>query len=156
MSNWFGFAQLCMQQLKSRETALARTSLESLLRLVWVYMIRVKGEKPNETNQKLQAIVQSVFPRGSKIVNPKDLPAGVYVKIIQYIAYEKLDFAMKECVYELLGIDMSYINEAAGGGGQQQQGGEQQQLHQQQGGLLGQGDMNGGQLLGKLDLRELI
>ncbi len=151
MNNWFSFAQLCIQQLKSRETALAKVSLESLLRLVWVYMIRVKGEKPNETNQKLQTIVQSIFPRGSKIVNPKELPAGIFVKIIQYIAYEKLDFAMKECVYELLGIDMSYINEGTGGGGGGQlQGGEQE------GGIMGQADINGVQLLGELILEKCL
>lgn len=111
MNNWFTFAQLCMQQLKSRELALARVSLEALLRLVWVYMIRVKGEKPHETNQRLFAITQSIFPRGSKIVNPKDMPVNIYVKIIQYIAYEKLDFAMKEIIYELLSIDTNFISE---------------------------------------------
>jgi hypothetical protein len=83
MNNWFPFAQLCTQQLKSRETALSRVSLEALLRLVWVYMIRVKGEKPNETHQRLSAILQSIFPRGSKIVNPKVKEILNYGKIIR-------------------------------------------------------------------------
>lgn len=109
MNNWFSFAQLCIQQLKSRETA--RISLESILRLVWVYMIRIKGEKPNETNQRLQTIIQSIFPKGSKFVSPKEMPSNIFVKIIQYIAYEKLDFAMKEIIYELLSIDSNYMNE---------------------------------------------
>ena len=37
----------------------------------------------------------------------------IYVKIIQYIAYEKLDFAMKEIIYELLSIDTNFISELA-------------------------------------------
>ena len=35
------------------------------------------------------------------------MPANIFIKIIQYIAYEKLDFAMKEVVYELLSIDVN-------------------------------------------------
>ena len=40
------------------------------------------------------------------------MPANIFIKIIQYIAYEKLDFAMKEVIYELLSIDVnsSYVN----------------------------------------------
>ena len=54
LTYWFAFAQLCVQQLKSKEAVVARLALESLLRLVWVYMIRVRGEKASETNQRLQ------------------------------------------------------------------------------------------------------
>jgi hypothetical protein len=107
LNNWFQFAQLCMQQFKSKETSLNRIALEAILRLIWVYMIRVKGEKSSETNQRLQAIVQNLFPKGSKLVIPKDMPAGIFIKITQFIAYEKLDFAMKEIVYELLSIDVN-------------------------------------------------
>jgi hypothetical protein len=53
---WFTFAQLCVQQLKSKEAVIARLALESLLRLVWVYIIRLRGERTNETNQRLQVI----------------------------------------------------------------------------------------------------
>ena len=49
--------------------------------------------------------MQALFPKGSKLVNPKDTPLHYYVKLIGYIGYERLDFAMKEIVYELLGID---------------------------------------------------
>lgn len=96
-----------MQQFKTKEQALARLSLEAILRLVWVYMIRIKGEKSSDTNQRLNAIVQSIFPRGTKLVIPKEMPANLYVKIIHFIAYEKLDFAMKEIIYELLSIDVN-------------------------------------------------
>ena len=40
---WFPFAQLCLQQFKAKEQTLTRISLESILRLVWVYMVRIKG-----------------------------------------------------------------------------------------------------------------
>lgn len=43
LSYWFQFAQLCLQQFKVKEQTLTRISLESILRLVWVYMIRIKG-----------------------------------------------------------------------------------------------------------------
>jgi len=77
LNNWFPFAQLCLQQLKSKEQTLTRISLEAILRLVWVYMIRIKGEKSNETNQRLLAIVQCLFPKGNKYVNPKEMPAKI-------------------------------------------------------------------------------
>ncbi|CAF0877343.1 unnamed protein product [Brachionus calyciflorus] len=107
LNYWFPLAQLCFQQFKSKETTLSRIALESILRLVWVYMIRIKGEKSSDTNQRLNAIIQSIFPKGTKIVIPKEMPANIYVKIISYIAYEKLDYAMKEIIYELLSIDTS-------------------------------------------------
>lgn len=110
LNNWFQFAQLCMQQFKSRETSLNRVALEAIVRLIWVYMIRIKGEKSNETNQRLQTIIQNIFPKSNKLVNPKDMPPGMFIKIVQFIAYEKLDFAMKEIIYELLSIDVNSVN----------------------------------------------
>jgi hypothetical protein len=107
LNNWFQFTQLCLQQLKSRETQLARVALESVVRLVWIYMVRVRGEKSSETNQRLQTIVQILFPKGTKMVNPKEMPANIFVKLISYVAFERLDFAMKEMVYELLSIDVN-------------------------------------------------
>lgn len=35
------------------------------------------------------------------------MPSNIFIKIIQYIAYEKLDFAMKEVIFELLSIDVN-------------------------------------------------
>lgn len=42
--------------------------------------------------------------RGSKSVVPRDTPLNIFVKIIQFIAQERLDFAMKEIVFELLWV----------------------------------------------------
>lgn len=35
---------------------------------------------------------------------PRDTPLNIFVKIIQFIAQERLDFAMKEIVFELLWV----------------------------------------------------
>lgn len=78
------------------------TALESLYRLLWVYMIRIKCESNQATHSRLQSIVNSLFPRGSKAVVPRDMPLNIFVKIIQFIAQERLDFAMREIVFELL------------------------------------------------------
>lgn len=77
---------------------------ESLYRLLWVYMIRIKCESNQATQSRLQSIVNSLFPKGSKAVVPRDTPLNIFVKIIQFIAQERLDFAMKEIVFDLLSV----------------------------------------------------
>ena len=78
--------------------------IESLYRLLWVYMIRIKCESNNVTQSRLQSIVNSLFPKGSKSIVPRDAPLNIFVKIIQFIAQEKLDFAMREIVFDLLSV----------------------------------------------------
>ena len=53
---------------------------------------------------RLQSIVNSLFPKGSKAVVPRDTPLNIFVKIIQFIAQEKLDFSMREIVFDLLSV----------------------------------------------------
>ena len=67
-------------------------------------MIRIKCESNNVTQSRLQSIVNSLFPKGSKAVVPRDAPLNIFVKIIQFIAQEKLDFAMREIVFDLLSV----------------------------------------------------
>ena len=55
---------MCLQHLKNRDTKMARVALESLYRLLWVYMIRIKCESNNVTQSRLQSIVNSLFPKG--------------------------------------------------------------------------------------------
>lgn len=95
---------MCLQQLKNKDSKMARVALESLFRLLWVYMIRIKCESNNVTQSRLQSIVNSLFPKGSKAVVPRDAPHFIFVKIIQFIAQEKLDFAMREIVFDLLSV----------------------------------------------------
>ena len=33
---------------------------------------------------------------------PKDMPLNIFIKIIQFIAQERLDFAMREIIFDLL------------------------------------------------------
>lgn len=65
-------------------------------------MIRIKCESNAATHSRLQSIVNSLFPKGSKAVVPRDTPLNIFVKIIQFIAQERLEFAMREIVFELL------------------------------------------------------
>lgn len=49
-------------------------------------MVRIKCESNSVTHSRLQSIVSSLFPKGSKVVTPKDVPLNYFVKIIQFIA----------------------------------------------------------------------
>ncbi|XP_042872601.1 protein furry-like isoform X6 [Penaeus japonicus] len=104
LSNWHYFLAMCLQHLKNRDPKMSRVALESLYRLLWVYMIRIKCESNSATHSRLASIVNSLFPKGSKGVVPRDTPLNIFVKIIQFIAQERLDFAMREIVFDLLSV----------------------------------------------------
>ncbi|KAF2357084.1 Cell morphogenesis protein N-terminal [Trinorchestia longiramus] len=104
LSNWHYFLTMCLQHLKNRDPKMARVALESLYRLLWVYMIRIKCESNSATHSRLASIVNSLFPKGSKTVVPRDTPLNIFVKIIQFIAQERLDFAMRDIVFDLLSV----------------------------------------------------
>ncbi|XP_034024286.1 protein furry homolog [Thalassophryne amazonica] len=102
LSKWHIFLHSCLSNLKSRDPKMARVALESLYRLLWVYMIRIKCESNTATQSRLNTIVTTLFPKGSRSVVPRDMPMNIFVKIIQFIAQERLDFAMKEIIFDLL------------------------------------------------------
>ncbi|KPJ10316.1 Protein furry [Papilio machaon] len=102
LANWHCFLAMCLSHLKNRDPKMCRVALEALYRLLWVYMIRIKCESNSATHSRLQSIVNSLFPKGSKGVVPRDTPLNIFVKIIQFIAQERLDFAMREIVFDLL------------------------------------------------------
>ncbi|KAL5012719.1 hypothetical protein ScPMuIL_011270 [Solemya velum] len=104
LNNWPYFLTMCLSQLRHKDLKTSRVALESLYRLLWVYMIRIKCESNTATNSRLQSIVNSLFPKGSKMVTPRDTPLNIFVKIIQFIAKERLDFAMKEIIFDLLSV----------------------------------------------------
>ncbi|CAH2001764.1 unnamed protein product [Acanthoscelides obtectus] len=104
LQNWHYFLAMCLSHLKNRDPKMSRVALESLYRLLWVYMIRIKCESNSATQSRLQSIVNSLFPKGSKGVVPRDTPLNIFVKIIQFIAQERLDFAMREIVFDLLSV----------------------------------------------------
>ncbi|CAN9511620.1 unnamed protein product [Ophioblennius macclurei] len=102
LNRWHVFLNNCLSNLKSRDPKMARVALESLYRLLWVYMIRIKCESNTATQGRLNTIVVTLFPKGSRSVVPRDMPLNIFVKIIQFIAQERLDFAMKEIIFDLL------------------------------------------------------
>ncbi|XP_060682111.1 protein furry homolog isoform X1 [Hemiscyllium ocellatum] len=104
---WHIFLNNCLSNLKNKDPKMARVALESLYRLLWVYMIRIKCESNNVTQSRLGSITTTLFPKGSRSVVPRDMPLNIFVKIIQFIAQERLDFAMKEIIFDLLSVGKS-------------------------------------------------
>ncbi|XP_018654082.1 putative heat containing protein [Schistosoma mansoni] len=105
LNNWTNFLSICLSHLKNRTSKVALVSLQSLSCILWVYIVRIKGEKHTETQTKLHTIINSLFPKNQKIILPKDAPINIFVRIIQFIAHEKLEFAMKEVIIERLGVN---------------------------------------------------
>uniref|UniRef100_A0A1A8VFK9 Furry homolog-like n=1 Tax=Nothobranchius furzeri TaxID=105023 RepID=A0A1A8VFK9_NOTFU len=108
LNNWHIFLQNCLSHLKNKDPKMSRVALESLYRLLWVYIIRIKCESNTVTQSRLLSIVSALFPKGSRSVVPRDTPLNIFVKIIQFIAQERLDFAMKEIIYDLLSVGKSH------------------------------------------------
>uniref|UniRef100_A0A8D3E9S0 FRY microtubule binding protein n=1 Tax=Scophthalmus maximus TaxID=52904 RepID=A0A8D3E9S0_SCOMX len=104
LSRWHIFLTNCLSNLKNKDPKMARVALESLYRLLWVYMIRIKCESNTGTQSRLTSITSTLFPKGSRSVVPRDMPLNIFVKIIQFIAQERLDFAMKEIIFDLLSV----------------------------------------------------
>uniref|UniRef100_A0A8C2ZLT4 FRY microtubule binding protein n=1 Tax=Cyclopterus lumpus TaxID=8103 RepID=A0A8C2ZLT4_CYCLU len=108
LNRWHVFLNNCLSNLKvtqsgnQQDPKMARVALESLYRLLWVYMIRIKCESNTATQGRLNTIITTLLPKGSRSVVPRDMPLNIFVKIIQFIAQERLDFAMREIIFDLL------------------------------------------------------
>ncbi|KAI6200883.1 Protein furry-like protein-like [Aphelenchoides besseyi] len=105
LNNWVQFLNLTLANLKNKDMKMSRVALESLYRLLWVYTIRINCEGNTATRSRLESICSSLFPKGNRNVIPKDSPIIIFVKIIHFIAYQKLDFAFKEIIFDLLGCN---------------------------------------------------
>ena len=110
LNNWPYFLTVILSHLKDKDPKMCRVALESLYRLVWVYMVRIKCESNTATTSRLQSIVSSLFPKGNKGCVPRDAPLNIFVKIIQFIGQERLDFAMREIIFDLLSVGRSIKN----------------------------------------------
>ncbi|MGH0150848.1 UNVERIFIED_CONTAM: hypothetical protein FKN15_019280 [Acipenser sinensis] len=89
------------QELQRRKTTQLSSSLQA------------SPQAPGQTTgvagaRRLLNIVSALFPKGSRSVVPRDTPLNIFVKIIQFIAQERLDFAMKEIIYDLLCVGKSH------------------------------------------------
>lgn len=62
-----------------------------------VYVIRNNCEGNTTTRNRLESICNSLFPKGNRAIIPRDAPLNIFVKIIHFIAQQKLDFAFKAC-----------------------------------------------------------
>ncbi|KAF7482332.1 Hypothetical predicted protein [Marmota monax] len=101
------FVEILIPVAANKDPKMSRVALESLYRLLWVYVIRIKCESNTVTQSRLMSIVSALFPKGSRSVVPRDTPLNIFVKIIQFIAQERLDFAMKEIIFDLLSVGKS-------------------------------------------------
>eukprot|EP00794_Sanderia_malayensis_P007422 gene7422-8242_t len=107
LSNWNTFLTMCLSHVRSRDTKNQRMAMECLYRLLWVYVIRVKCENHASALTRLRSITETLFPKSSRTVVPRNIPLNIFVKIIQFIAQEKLDFAMQDIIFDLLNVGRS-------------------------------------------------
>ncbi|CAB3401270.1 unnamed protein product [Caenorhabditis bovis] len=107
LANWVPFLNVCLSHLKNRDLQVARVALESLYRLLWVYMIRNNCDGNAATRSRLESICGSLFPKGNRYIVPRDAPLNIFVKIIHFISNQKLDFAFKEIIFDLLCVNRS-------------------------------------------------
>ncbi|KHN72892.1 Protein furry -like protein-like [Toxocara canis] len=108
LSNWTQFLTSTLASLKSKDSKVSRVALESLYRLLWVYVIRNNCEGNTATRNRLESICSSLFPKGNRAIIPRDAPLNIFVKIIHFIAQQKLDFAFKEIIFDLLGCNRAH------------------------------------------------
>uniref|UniRef100_A0A0N5A9H4 Protein furry n=1 Tax=Syphacia muris TaxID=451379 RepID=A0A0N5A9H4_9BILA len=106
LANWTQFLNFTLASLKSKDPKVSRVALESLYRLV--YVIRNNCEGNTATRNRLESICGSLFPKGNRAIIPRDAPLNIFVKIIHFIAQQKLDFAFKEVIFDLLGCNRAH------------------------------------------------
>uniref|UniRef100_A0A0N4ZNE2 MOR2-PAG1_N domain-containing protein n=1 Tax=Parastrongyloides trichosuri TaxID=131310 RepID=A0A0N4ZNE2_PARTI len=111
LANWTPFLNITLANLKNKEVRASRIALESLYRLLYVYIIRINGEGNTTTRTRLEQICNSIFPKGNRHVIPKDAPLNIFVKIIHFISQQKLDFAFKDIIMELMGCNKHSRNQ---------------------------------------------
>ncbi|KAL5246752.1 hypothetical protein ACHWQZ_G018834 [Mnemiopsis leidyi] len=104
LTNWPIFLQMCISGLKTRD--LSKVSFNCIYRLVWVYVVRIKCEANTTTNQRLTQIIEAIFPRGSRNIIPREgVQPRDFIQLILIISLEKLDYVMREVVYDLLCVN---------------------------------------------------
>ncbi|KAK6100762.1 Cell morphogenesis N-terminal family protein [Brugia pahangi] len=108
LMNWAQFLNSTLASLKNKDPKVSRVALESLYRLLWVYVIRNNCEGNTTTRNRLESICNSLFPKGNRAIVPRDAPLNIFVKIIHFIAQQKLDFAFREIIFDLLGCNRAH------------------------------------------------
>ncbi|KAG8003464.1 Protein furry-like protein-like [Nibea albiflora] len=124
LNNWHIFLQNCLSHLKMPSNNSIRKQIETLqvsylasVTCPVLPFLLLNGPGPDQDvgvvlpswlMSRLLSIVSALFPKGSRSVVPRDTPLNIFVKIIQFIAQERLDFAMKEIIYDLLCVGKSH------------------------------------------------
>eukprot|EP01135_Chromosphaera_perkinsii_P008012 Nk52_evm84s1073 gene=Nk52_evmTU84s1073 len=104
LENWFSFLTTCLSHIKQRDETMQKLALQSVYRLVWVYIVRLKGESNTQTVNRLQSIVDVIFPKQSRTVVPREAPVGLFTDITLYMSFGSLDFVIENVVNELLNV----------------------------------------------------
>ncbi|KAI0985513.1 hypothetical protein GJ496_009506 [Pomphorhynchus laevis] len=102
LNNWHKLLTLCLPNLKNSDTKIALTCLECVCRLVWFVCVRLNCVNSSNVLQHLNCIVNSILPRGSKIIVPKDCDMSLFVQIIYFLSQGQRDIVLGEVVGDLL------------------------------------------------------
>uniref|UniRef100_A0A8C2ZKI9 FRY microtubule binding protein n=1 Tax=Cyclopterus lumpus TaxID=8103 RepID=A0A8C2ZKI9_CYCLU len=92
LNRWHVFLNNCLSNLK---VVLIKYAQNVCLRILMTYLFLC-------VHSRLNTIITTLLPKGSRSVVPRDMPLNIFVKIIQFIAQERLDFAMREIIFDLL------------------------------------------------------
>lgn len=83
--------------MQSKDVVLQRTAFDSVHRLVWTYVQRIKGEGTTTTRARLKSILD-VFFKSSRGTHPRDVPPRVFVDIVAIIAKFSVEYACQDVV----------------------------------------------------------
>jgi hypothetical protein len=86
LEHWTSFLNLCLANIKQRDANLLKISLSGVVRMVWVYCVRIKGEGNIVTEKKLRTVCDALFPPRLPSVFPRDEPTYVFSRTILYMA----------------------------------------------------------------------
>eukprot|EP00048_Salpingoeca_helianthica_P010866 m.155568 g.155568 ORF g.155568 m.155568 type:complete len:736 (+) comp15146_c3_seq3:199-2406(+) len=103
LEHWPGFVVHLIGCLKHKPVV-QLAALECLAKLLWVYVIRVRGESNQAVEGRLRAIVDPVFPLPPRPVLP-DAPLHFFTHMAATIAVEYQEFVFSNIIVPLLTLE---------------------------------------------------
>ena len=85
LTHWPSYLSVCLSAVKGSHH-IARVALDSIYRLVWVYMVRIGGEDNTKTETRLRSILETLFPPNQKGLVPRDGAYMTFVRILLFIS----------------------------------------------------------------------
>ncbi|MES1904896.1 MAG: hypothetical protein MHPSP_001258 [Paramarteilia canceri] len=104
LKNFSSFLPEILHMLKNKSARYQKVACQCLQRVMWIYCVKHKAEDYNATLNKLNSIVPIIFPKNIKKPFPKNEDVSFFVQIISSISKSKLDYAVKEIIYDLMGV----------------------------------------------------